>query len=135
MSKKIKLLKQVGEIPAGTVGVSWGLTRATGGLTLRFDRPGHAPEVLTNVNAGLVEDAGPYVMETQDYYGVAEVPASVFSQLDERFFISKSDDRVKYLCANSREREHLLKLNIRVAGVVCDWYKIKLTGSNNNGQR
>ncbi len=55
MSKKIKLLKQVGEIPAGTVGLSWGVTRATGGLTLRFDRPGHTPEVLTNVNAELVE--------------------------------------------------------------------------------
>lgn len=51
MVKKIKLLKTINGIPAGTVGVcQGGGTRSTGGLTLRFDRS-DVPEILTNVNA------------------------------------------------------------------------------------
>lgn len=51
MVNKIKLLKTINGIPAGTVGVcQGGGTRSTGGLTLRFDRS-DVPEILTNVNA------------------------------------------------------------------------------------
>jgi predicted oxidoreductase len=53
MVKKVKLLKDVKGVPAGTVGIVYGTARSTGGLTLRFDRVGHETEVLTNVEPKL----------------------------------------------------------------------------------
>lgn len=57
------------------------------------------------------------------YYGKAIVPSNVFNQLNPGFFISQSNDTVKYMCANQNEIRHLRSLGIDATDDY-DWFKI-----------
>lgn len=59
------------------------------------------------------------------FYGKVEVPLKIFNQLNPKFFISHSNNIVKYMCANIPEDQHLKSLKIDT-NVVCDWFKIVL---------
>jgi hypothetical protein len=60
------------------------------------------------------------------YYGVVSVSSEIFDRLNSDFFISQSDEKTKYMCANPNEQHHLQELGIDLSDVVCDWFKITL---------
>lgn len=70
-----------------------------------------------------------YQMNECGMYGEVVVPQSVFGKLNQEYFISHSDDTVKYMCANDEEKKHLESLGIMTSNLVCDWYKIILNES------
>lgn len=70
---------------------------------------------------------GKFKIKQDGYYGLVELPAEVFKKLNSDYFISGSDDDVKFMCANDPENNHLRGLGVDVDaddGVFCDWYKL-----------
>ncbi len=65
-------------------------------------------------------------MYEDEYYGVAKLPKEIFDKLDSSFFISRSTDTVKYMCANNEEFEHMKSLGIDTEALFCDWYRLEL---------
>jgi hypothetical protein len=66
-------------------------------------------------------------MTSTAYYGVAVLDAETFNKLDPKYFISGCTDTVKFMCANTKEMQHLMQLGIETYDY-CDWYKLVLEG-------
>lgn len=64
-----------------------------------------------------------FVMESSGYYGIVQLPACVFNELNPEFVLDKSTDTTKFMCANSKEKEYLESLGTVVVEA-CDWYKL-----------
>jgi hypothetical protein len=69
-----------------------------------------------------------YKMHYKDYYGCVIIPLKVFEKLNPSYFISRSSNDVKYMCANLREKEHLKEIGVDVLEYV-DYYEIFLDTS------
>lgn len=67
-----------------------------------------------------------FKMVSSGMYGNVKVPNDIFNRLDSKMFISGCTDRIKYMCANLEETNHLKSLGIDIDDVICDWYKIEL---------
>jgi len=65
-------------------------------------------------------------MYENGYYGTVAVSSAVFSKLNSDFFIHGSDEKVKFMCANQAEAEHLEGFGIDTSEIICDWFKIIL---------